>query len=61
MLGFALAFFVGIALALLIFHFRALQRALYPLIIATQNVPVFAIAPILVLWFGYGIMSKVAV
>lgn len=61
LLGFAIAFLLGIAVALLIFHFRSLERAVYPLIIATQNVPVFAIAPILVLWLGYGIMSKVAV
>jgi ABC-type nitrate/sulfonate/bicarbonate transport system permease component len=61
LLGLAIAFLLGIAAALLIFYFRTLERALYPLIIATQNVPVFAIAPILVLWLGYGIMSKVAV
>lgn len=61
LLGFAVAFLMGIAAALLIFHSRILERALYPLIIATQNVPVFAIAPILVLWLGYGMMSKVAV
>jgi len=60
-LGFALALLLGLASALLIFHSRTFQRVLYPLIIATQNVPVFAIAPILVLWLGYGIMSKVAV
>lgn len=60
-LGFVIALFLGIATALLIFHSRTFQRALYPLIIATQNVPVFAIAPILVLWLGYGLMSKVAV
>ncbi|MFQ6091004.1 MAG: ABC transporter permease [Candidatus Bipolaricaulia bacterium] len=61
LLGFVIALFLGMAAALLIFHSRTFQRALYPLIIATQNVPVFAIAPILVLWLGYGVGSKVAV
>jgi putative hydroxymethylpyrimidine transport system permease protein len=61
LLGLAIAFLLGLALALLIFHSRIIERALYPLIIAVQNVPVFAIAPILVLWLGYGLFSKVAV
>ncbi len=39
---------------------RTVERALYPLIIATQMVPVFAIAPLLVVWFGYGVWSKAA-
>lgn len=61
LLGLAIAFLFGMGLALLIFHSRTFQRAIYPLIIAIQNVPVFAIAPILVLWLGYGLFSKVAV
>ncbi len=59
MLGFAIAFVVGIVLALLIFASRTVERAVYPLIIATQTIPVFAIAPLLVVWFGYGMLSKV--
>ena len=59
MLGFAVAFVVGISLALLIFASRTVERAVYPLIIATQTIPVFAIAPLLVVWFGYGMLSKV--
>src|SRR5205807_772931 len=59
-LGFALAFVVGIGLALLIFISRTVERAVYPLVIASQTVPVFAIAPLLVVWLGYGMISKVA-
>jgi putative hydroxymethylpyrimidine transport system permease protein len=59
-LGFGIAFAVGIALALLIFSSRIVERAVYPLIIATQTVPVFAIAPLLIVWLGYGMPSKVA-
>lgn len=61
LLGLAIAFLFGLSIALLIFHSKSLERALYPLVIAVQNVPVFAIAPILVLWLGYGLFSKVAV
>jgi len=50
----------GGALAMLIILSKTVERALYPLIIATQMVPVFAIAPLLVVWFGYGIWSKAA-
>lgn len=60
LLGFAIAFVVGIALAVLVFSSRTVERALYPLIVASQTVPVFAIAPLLIVWFGYGMLSKVA-
>jgi len=59
-LGFAIAFVVGIGLALLIFTSRIVERAVYPLVIASQTVPVFAIAPLLIVWLGYGMPSKVA-
>jgi putative hydroxymethylpyrimidine transport system permease protein len=59
-LGFGIAFVVGIALALLIFASRTVERAVYPLVIASQTVPVFAIAPLLIVWLGYGLLSKVA-
>ena len=51
----------GFALAVLIFYSRILERALYPIIIASQMIPVFAIAPLLVIWFGYGLWPKVTV
>jgi len=59
-LGFAIAFVVGVGLALLICASRVVERAVYPLVIASQTVPVFAIAPLLIVWFGYGLPSKVA-
>jgi putative hydroxymethylpyrimidine transport system permease protein len=60
LLGFAVAFVVGVALALAIVSSRTVERAVYPLVIASQTVPVFAIAPLLIVWFGYGMASKVA-
>ncbi len=60
LLGFAIAFVVGVGLALAIFSSHTIERAVYPLIIASQTVPVFAIAPLLIVWFGYGMPSKVA-
>ena len=59
LLGFGLAVSVGVVLAVLMFEIPVLERALYPYVIGSQTVPVFAIAPLLVLWLGYGMMSKV--
>jgi len=50
--GFALALLVGIALALAIVHVRVLDRALMPWIVASQTVPVLAIAPMVVVVLG---------
>jgi len=58
-LGFLAALVLGLTLAILIHSSRILERAFLPLIISSQTVPVFAIAPLLILWFGYGIGSKV--
>lgn len=57
--GFVLAFCVGVPLAVLMFEFPILEKAFYPYVIGSQTVPVFAIAPLLVVWFGFGITSKV--
>ncbi len=57
--GFALAISIGIPLAVLMFEFPILEKAFYPYVIGSQTVPVFAIAPLLVMWFGFGIASKV--
>lgn len=59
LLGFLLAVSIGVPLAVLMFEFPALETAFYPYVIGSQTVPVFAIAPLLVLWFGFGIASKV--
>jgi len=51
---------LGISSALTLAYFRPARRWLLPVLVASQAVPVFALAPILVLWLGYGIASKVA-
>jgi ABC-type nitrate/sulfonate/bicarbonate transport system permease component len=61
LIGFCLALFVGITLALLIHYSMVMEHALYPWIIASQTVPTIAIAPILVVWFGYNLTPKILV
>jgi len=60
-LGLACGSLGGIALAIAVFYSPILDRALYPLIIGAQMIPVFAIAPVLIVWLGYGIWPKVTV
>ncbi len=48
----------GIAVALVMAQSRLLERAVGPLLVVAQALPVFAIAPLLVVWFGFGVTSK---
>jgi NitT/TauT family transport system permease protein len=57
--GFTLAVILGTLSALLISYSRILQSTIYPILLLTQSVPKIAIAPILFLWLGYGMPSKV--
>jgi ABC-type nitrate/sulfonate/bicarbonate transport system permease component len=59
--GFALALAAGLAVALLIDASPTLDRALYPLVVASQTVPIPALAPLLLIWFGSGLLPKVLV
>lgn len=57
--GFAMGVLVGIPLALSIFYSRAFERAIYPILVALQTVPKVALAPLLVLYLGYGWAPKI--
>lgn len=59
--GFALGVLVGAASAFLVFASSLVRRAILPLVIASQAIPVIAIAPVLIIWFGFGIVPKVIV
>ncbi|MBC7222139.1 ABC transporter permease [Candidatus Bipolaricaulota bacterium] len=60
-LGLGLGAVVGLAVGILTFYVRPLRRALTPFLVGSQVIPVFAVAPLFVLWFGFGIWPKVAV
>jgi NitT/TauT family transport system permease protein len=55
LLGFALSAVLGVATAVLISSARWVERAVYPFTVLLQTVPLVAIAPLLVVWFGFGI------
>ena len=60
-LGLAISLVLGLGLAVLMDVSPFWQKALYPLVVASQTIPTTTIAPLFVLWFGYGIWSKVLV
>ena len=59
-LGFALSTLAGVGTAVLLSSSRAVQRSLYPYAVFFQTVPIIAIAPLLVIWFGYGMQTVTA-
>src|SRR3954449_8614984 len=60
LLGFLCALAAGLAFAVVLHLSATLRRAFYPLLVASQTIPPVAIAPILVVWFGFGAGPKVA-
>jgi NitT/TauT family transport system permease protein len=60
-LGFVLSVAVGVPLALAIYLWRPFARAVYPILVSSQAVPKVAIAPLFLVWFGFGLLPKVLI
>jgi NitT/TauT family transport system permease protein len=60
-LGFLLSIVVGIPLALAIFLWPPFSRSVLPLLVSSQAMPKVAIAPLLLVWFGFGLLPKVLI
>ena len=61
LVGFSIATIFGVLSALGIASSRIAERTIYPAIVASQAIPIIALAPILLIWFGYGLTPKVIV
>ncbi|KOO41144.1 ABC transporter permease [Priestia koreensis] len=61
LIGLALSLGAGILIATLIDMSSKLRQAIYPLLVISQTIPIIALAPLLVMWFGYGMLPKVLV
>lgn len=61
LLGYGLAILIGVPLAVLVSYSRIAEKAVYPLIVATQSVPKVALAPLFLAWFGYGLTPKIVI
>jgi putative hydroxymethylpyrimidine transport system permease protein len=59
--GLGLAMIISPLLALLMDRFTIFKQALYPLLVVSQAVPIFAVAPLILIWFGVGLLPKVLI
>ncbi|WP_088102567.1 ABC transporter permease [Halalkalibacter urbisdiaboli] len=60
-IGLGLSTILGVLLAIFMHKSRILEQSIYPILVMSQTIPIIALAPIFVLWFGYSIWSKVVV
>lgn len=60
-IGFVLGVILAVLLSILMSSFKAIRNALYPFMILSQTVPIIVIAPLITIWFGIGIISKLIV
>ena len=60
-LGYAIAFGSAFIVAVITEKSRLVQRALDPLLVTSQTIPIFALAPLLAIWFGFGIVPKILI
>ena len=61
MLGFILAIVIGFGTAFVLNHFYWLNKAVYPLLIVSQTIPIITLAPLFLIWFGWGMLPKILV
>jgi putative hydroxymethylpyrimidine transport system permease protein len=61
LLGFLIGLAIGLGFGFLLRPFEALRLTFYPLIVGSQAIPILVLAPILVVWFGFGIGPKLAI
>jgi len=59
LIGFGLAAAIGVPLAILIVAWRGFERGFYPLVVGFQGIPKVALAPMMIVWLGFGLISKV--
>jgi ABC-type nitrate/sulfonate/bicarbonate transport system permease component len=61
LIGLMISIFLGIVIAAMMDLSSFLRRALYPILVASQTVQILAIAPLLIIWFGFGLLPKVII
>ena len=61
LIGISIAIILGVSLAIMIFLFPRMRAAVYPLLVLTQTIPMIALAPLLLIWFGFDLLPKVII
>jgi ABC-type nitrate/sulfonate/bicarbonate transport system permease component len=59
--GFAAAVFLGMLIAILMDGLPFIKKVFYPLIVTSQTIPIITIAPLFIIWFGYGYLPKIII
>lgn len=59
--GFFIGSCIGLLIAAILHLFPGVKEAVYPLLILSQNIPIIVLAPLLVIWFGFGMLPKLIV
>jgi ABC-type nitrate/sulfonate/bicarbonate transport system permease component len=59
--GFSASIFFAVACAVIMDQSSWVRRSLYPMMVASQTIPIIAIAPLMIIWFGFGLLPKVLV
>jgi ABC-type nitrate/sulfonate/bicarbonate transport system permease component len=60
-IGFVIAVFSGIAIAIIMDAISFIKRVIYPLLVVSQTIPIITIAPLFIIWFGYGYLPKIII
>lgn len=61
LVGFVLAIITALILAVLMDVSPALRQGIYPLLVISQTIPIISVAPLFIIWFGYGLLPKIVV
>lgn len=59
--GLAISIVLGMSLAIAMDYSEIIEQAVYPIVVTSQTIPITALAPLFILWFGYGMGSKIMV
>lgn len=61
MVGFFIAIILSVILAIIMDRFSLVKKALYPVLVISQTIPTIALAPLFIIWFGFGALPKIIV
>lgn len=61
LIGFIISILVALILAILMDNVKLIKKCIYPILVVSQTIPIIALAPLFVIWFGFGILPKIIV
>lgn len=61
LIGFIISIIVSLILAILMDNVKIIKKCIYPILVVSQTIPIIALAPLFVIWFGFGILPKIIV